>query len=64
MLIRELRGYIKNLPDDADVVILKNVTEKDIIVASALSLRTAERLFKGTSKLRLVIENKVPIKER
>jgi len=55
MLIKELKEYIKNLPDDADIVMQKRLADKQVVIAPVLSLRTAK--IKHGTKERLVLMN-------
>jgi len=61
MLIKELKKYISKLPDDADIVIQKRITNKWTLVAPVLRARITKT--KDLSKDRLVLLNMKPLKK-
>ncbi len=62
MMIKELKEIIKDLPDDADVIMQKKVTKRESIVAQVTSssiIDAPDNIHK-----RLVLMNLKPVKKR
>lgn len=64
MLIKDLKKYINRLPDHADIVIQKRITNKWVVVAPVLKARLAEvKDENGAWQKRLVLMNMKPLKK-
>ena len=62
MIISQLKEIIKDLPDDADIIIQKNLANSKTIVASVLKYRIT--LLKDGHKRLVLINDKRPKKTK
>ena len=63
MTVKELKEHIKNLPDDADIVMQKRITDKWTMVAPVLKIKVSKVLDGSAWKERILMSNLKPLKK-